>query len=336
MLGLDVGGANLKIATDLGVCRSQAFPLWRQPEQLAAALYELVAHMPADNRVALTMTGELADCYPTKAAGVRHIVAAVQEAIGDRALRVYLVDGSFVTATAAVGRPLAAAASNWHALAACVARQWIPEGEGLLLDIGSTTADIVPLARGQVVAMGTTDPARLAAGELVYTGVERTPMFAVLGACDVGGIRYPTIPEWFATAQDAYLLTGDCPPDPHNRQTADGQPAIASAAHARVARIVGADATLITLEQATQISQQFAAAQVELLCRHAARVAARLPGRVERVVTSGQGEFVARRVVQALQLDERCVSLSELASSAASRCGPAWAVAWLAARCEAW
>src|SRR5256885_9284124 len=52
----------------------------------------------------------------------------------------------------------------------------------LLLDTGSTTTDIIPMINGVPVPVGRTDPHRLGTGELVYTGVRRTPVCAVLGS----------------------------------------------------------------------------------------------------------------------------------------------------------
>src|SRR5262249_34155249 len=60
VLGLAVGGANLKAAHPAG-CRSLRFPLWKEPRGLSAALRRLTAGLPFD-RVAVTMTGELCDC----------------------------------------------------------------------------------------------------------------------------------------------------------------------------------------------------------------------------------------------------------------------------------
>ena len=53
------------------------------------------------------------------------------------------------------------ASANWHALATFAVRYALTHG-GLLIDIGSTTTDIISIERGQVIAAGLTDPDRLA------------------------------------------------------------------------------------------------------------------------------------------------------------------------------
>src|SRR5438046_1175169 len=70
VLGLDIGGANLKAVHADGSARTVRFPLWKQPADLPAALSALLASMPHSTRLAVTMTGELCDCFATKREGV--------------------------------------------------------------------------------------------------------------------------------------------------------------------------------------------------------------------------------------------------------------------------
>jgi uncharacterized hydantoinase/oxoprolinase family protein len=95
ILALDIGGANLKAADGRGFAASRPFALWRRPGELAEALEELVTAAPAADCLVATMTGELADCYATKAEGVRAIVTALQQAAGARPRLNYLTEGRF-------------------------------------------------------------------------------------------------------------------------------------------------------------------------------------------------------------------------------------------------
>src|SRR5437879_1777818 len=116
-LGLDIGGANLKTATSAGAGRTEPFEIWRAPGALVKRLSDLIARFPPADVVALTMTAELADCFATKADGVRFIIEAVEEAAGSARVAVWLTVGEFAAPRSAVGRPRAVAAANWHALA---------------------------------------------------------------------------------------------------------------------------------------------------------------------------------------------------------------------------
>ncbi|HSG72948.1 MAG TPA: hypothetical protein VLA12_21220, partial [Planctomycetaceae bacterium] len=74
VIGLDIGGANLKLAHSDGICLTRPFPLWKQPDLLPDALGQLLQELPPADTLAVTMTGELADCFTTKREGVRHIL----------------------------------------------------------------------------------------------------------------------------------------------------------------------------------------------------------------------------------------------------------------------
>src|SRR4051794_23679098 len=99
-LGIDIGGANLKAANARAWANSETFALWREPQGLAAALKKLVASAPVWDKLAVTMTGELCDCFSSKAVGVRHILEGVEHVAGGRMALVYLVDGRFVSVEA--------------------------------------------------------------------------------------------------------------------------------------------------------------------------------------------------------------------------------------------
>jgi probable H4MPT-linked C1 transfer pathway protein len=329
--GIDVGGANLKVAATSGACAARPFALWRDPGGLAGALRELLDELPPAEKAAVTMTGELADCFATKQEGVHAILDAVAAALAGREFRVYLTDGRLAKPAEARSQPLLAAASNWHATATLAARRHVPTGCGLLVEIGSTTADLIPLAGGEVASSGRTDTERLLAGELVYTGVDRTPLFALLPSCRLRGRRCGTAPEWFATAADAYLLLGEMAPEPENCQTADGRPRTLENAHGRVARLVCGDRTLITLDEVRDIAREFREAQLELLAGSVAAALTRWPGVPATIVAGGQGEFLARSVAERLGLADRVIALSEVWGKAASRGAPAYALAALAA-----
>ena len=159
-IALDVGGANLKAADGCGFAVSRSFPLWRAPERLADELRALIAAAPRADRIAVTMTGELADCYETKSIGVGAILDAIDLAAGGRPVAVYLTEGRFATSEEARGNPLAAAASNWRALAE-FANRFVNEWPVLLLDLGTTTADVIPLAASGPSPQGCTDTNRL-------------------------------------------------------------------------------------------------------------------------------------------------------------------------------
>ena len=327
-LGLDIGGANLKAADGAGWARSVPFALWREPQNLAAQLKALIDGGPPAERLAVTMTGELCDCFSSKSDGVRHILAAVECAAGGRQVWAYQVDGRFVSPDEASKSPLLAAASNWHALAAFAGR-YVPSGAALLIDIGSTTTDVIPLLDGQVTAEGSNDLQRLASSELLYRGVKRTPICAVCQSLPWDGRKCQTAAEFFATTADAYVLLGMLDEEPDASWTADGKPLTTGHAEQRLARQVCADASELEAGAIYEIAVAVRDAQLSDLARAIRFVAKRLPEAPQTLLLSGCGAFLATIATWILP-GTRHRSLKAEIGAEISDCAPAHAVAVLA------
>ena len=181
----------------------------------------------------------------------------------------------------------------------------------ILIDIGSTTADLIPLVDGWPHTHGLTDTQRLVAGELVYTGVVRSPACAIARSVPYRGRECPLAQELFATARDAYLVLGDLPEEPENMHTADGRPATRAAARRRLARAVCADRTEFDPHDAEVAARAIADAQFERLDEALARVVAAGEEPPRTCVISGQGEFLAERLVPSGSPRRRVISLGE-------------------------
>ncbi len=332
-LALDIGGANIKVADGKGFAVSSVFPLWQRPQQLTEVLRRLIAGAPKADHLAATMSGELADCYMTKADGVHAIVQALMVAADGRHTRVYLNNGLLVAPQVALKQPIMVAAANWHALARFAGR-YMPTGAGLLIDIGSTTCDIIPLVDGRPAPAGLTDPDRLVASELVYTGVERSPVCALVNSFPWRKQQCPTAHELFATSWDAYLTLGDLPEEPHCTHTADGRPATKAAARDRLARSICADREMFEESDALAAAEAIARSQLAKIAVAMGQVLGRLPSAPSGVVVSGRGEFVARRALERMKVTAPVISLSEQLGPALSRSATAHALAVLAREME--
>jgi (4-(4-[2-(gamma-L-glutamylamino)ethyl]phenoxymethyl)furan-2-yl)methanamine synthase len=307
VIGLDVGGANTKAVWRNGGERravSRPFEVWRDREALAAVLEEVVAGVapePAE-AVALTTTAELSDAFRTKREGVRFVLDAAEAALG--------------------GAPEVAAA-NWLASALAVAALY---PDALMIDVGSTTTDVIPIAAGRVVAAGRTDLDRLLAGELVYTGVLRTNLTTVAPRVPVPGGSCPVASEQFAISADVQLILGHLGPSAYTCATPDGRPATVEFARERVARLVCADAEQLAVQEIDAIAEFVHAEQLRQIEAAVRRVGGRLGGDAP-VVPLGAGAFMAREAAEHLGL-----SVVELPWSAAERdAAPAAALAELLA-----
>jgi probable H4MPT-linked C1 transfer pathway protein len=333
-LGLDIGGANLKVADGRGWARVEPFELWRESGLLTSALEALLGTAPHSNGLAVTMTAELCDCFSTKAEGVEHVLAAVEHVAVQREARVYLIDGRLVPVAEARSRPQLAAASNWHALARYACR-FVLAKAAILVDIGSTTTDIIPLIGGQPSPTGLNDTDRLLAGELVYTGVGRTPVCAIVDWLPFRGRQCPVAAEFFATAADAYVILGQLSEREDFTGTADGRPLTRQLSRARLARMICADASTFSTSDAELAAAHVRDVQQARLRCAANKVTAKMPSPPEACVTSGSGEFLATTLARHISSAMPIVSLAEQLGPTASAAGPAHALAVLAAEVEA-
>jgi len=295
VIGLDVGGANTKAAVVDGEepvrIVSEPFEVWREPEAMAGVIADVVARLALDGvPVALTTTAELVDVFPSKRAGVLHVLEAAARALPGRRLRVMTVDGELIGVQAARAAPLRCAAANWMATALLLARS-LPDA--ILVDCGGTTTDVIPIAAGAVVAQGRTDLERLVAGELVYTGALRTNVAAVLSHVPIGGRPCPVSSELFAIAADAHLLRGNLSASQCTCTFPDGRGSALGEVRARLARVVCADPSQLGEGDLEAIAGAVEDAQIASIAVALERVAGRVGAGVP-VVAVGVGEFLAR------------------------------------------
>lgn len=332
IIGLDIGGANVKAADNDGNASCVPFAVWKAPEGLADVLADLLRRFAPIHAIAVTMTAELADCFETKAEGVDRILTSLESAAPDVPLLVWQTGGEFVPPEVAREFPLLAAAANWHALASFAGRI-APNDAAMLIDIGSTTTDIIPLSDGLPATQGLTDVERLLSGELVYTGVRRTPVCAVAGSVPFRDATLRPAAELFATMQDIYLILGLLPEEPANTETANGRPATSAASRDRLARALCCDRTEISDEELLAVASHLYEQQKQTLNDAVSRVVSSRHSVCRHLILSGSGEFLARAVAEehpAFQAADRS-SLSAMLSADVAEAACAFAVAKLAA-----
>jgi len=333
-IGWDIGGVNTKVArVESGAvlhARSHPYEIQRDPLALAPLLRSLAnaVGVSADDHHAVTMTAELSQMFRTKRDGVAFVVDAMTKAFPSASLHVFTVDGRFLSPADALNEPLAVAASNWAATAGIVA---LDRPNALLIDIGTTTTDIIPIVHARPAALGTTDPARLASGELVYAGALRTPVEAIVQHVPLGGSLAGVSAESFALIGDVHVWRGDLAPDDYSVAAPDERPASREFAGERIARVVCADREMLDDRAISAIADAVADAQVDLIGRAIARVRERHTTLRTAVVT-GLGSFIATRAARQAGLS--VIQLADALGTDGARCAPAAAVALLLERYE--
>jgi (4-(4-[2-(gamma-L-glutamylamino)ethyl]phenoxymethyl)furan-2-yl)methanamine synthase len=332
ILGWDIGGVNTKavrLDPDGGAValRSLCLPyeLQLDPLSLEPALRSAAQQLgasPADRYHAVTMTAELSQTFRTKREGVGFVLDALQGAFPGGSLHVYTVTGRFVSPREARAQALDVAASNWAATA-----QWVSGmvPTCILIDIGTTTTDLIPILNGRVAALGRTDAERLLSGELVYTGALRTPTEAVARRVPLWGGIARISAEGFALMGDVHLWLGRLRPEEYTCRTPDGRPATREHAGERLARVVCADREMLDETAIDGIAVALARAQLQSIVGALKTIRGRNP-EIGTAVITGLGHFIAAEAAPAAGLT--VLHLADRLGGAALT-APAAAVAWL-------
>jgi (4-(4-[2-(gamma-L-glutamylamino)ethyl]phenoxymethyl)furan-2-yl)methanamine synthase len=354
--GIDIGGANIKLCRSDGASVSAVFPMWTDHERIGSVVLELLNKLHDDNEklncsvntswsqksmMAVTMTGELADCFFTRREGVEKILDGLTCAIPSEQCRVYAVGGQWLSVAGAKQSAWDVAASNWHALANWLlnCNEFKFDQFQAIIDIGSTTIDIIPIVAGKIGTSAKTDRERMQLGQLIYTGLERTPIHAVLSHFEVEGAPCPVMAERFATVLDAHLILRTVAEEPNNCDTADGRPRTRQTALARLARMIGEDSESLAESVIVDLAEQVLLCQVSQI---AAALTRNLPTRtgvdqqtsvaeeLTRIVVSGHGRPLIERLRIRPEFGSvQFVMLDDIVGPIASRCAPALAVAQL-------
>jgi len=332
--GIDIGGANLKFALldshsssiapnnsnpshlaaeAIEFAEEFSFHFWTDHLELVAALKRIYKAVGDVDSVAITMTAELADCFENKRQGVHFIVDAVESAFPKTDCRFYTTVGELVAAATAKQNWALTAASNWHASAWFLFRQHQLQ-DGFLIDIGSTTCDLIPVQAGLPVTPGQTDLDRLRNRQLVYAGVGRTAICSLIETVRFSDCEVTIARELFATVADAMIWTNRFPPQPDSHDSADRRSLSSMACRARLCRMVCADDCDLGDEQVTQIAEQTYNALKKQITIGLQAVIDQHSSIPKTFCLAGSGQTLARDVIESVcanQTDVKIIPTNE-------------------------
>jgi len=269
-IGLDVGGANIKMA----VCRaatnrgkgieiqevsSTYFPFWKQHRNFPDTIGSLLE--PYGGRIdnlLVTTTAELSDCFKSKAEGVRSVLAGVAGVVPDA--KVLLNSGDVVGLDTGLEKVDAVAAANWVAPALLTGQH---HPQALLIDSGSTTTDITPIVDGEPAVNDPSDMGRMIDNQLVYTGATRTNVATVTDKVILDRKMIPVASEYFATMADVNLLLGNISPGEYSVPTADNRGISKTECMRRLSRVVCADLNTLPSRAILTIAEYIHRKQVD-------------------------------------------------------------------------
>ncbi|MHA1307527.1 MAG: hydantoinase/oxoprolinase family protein [Candidatus Heimdallarchaeota archaeon] len=303
ILGLDIGGANTKFAfidtekedNEILIVGSDYFPFWKYNENYPQYLQELKETIEEKfgtiEIVVFVTTAELADCFHTKKEGITTICNYVSSVFTN------LSNGPFIYSSKSDFISMENASEQWFEVSAT---NWIVSANYLglkypniiMIDIGTTTTDIIPINDGKVVAEGYSDLDRLISNELVYTGLLRTNIATILNEVKLPGKIIPVSSELFATTGDAYLIQNLISIEEFTSETADGKSVSKENSLARIARVICADTNQLSENEIQLIAKQTISKQIELLTQALQNVKNRYHERYDinpQIVLMGSG-----------------------------------------------
>ena len=245
------------------------------------------------------MTGELVDLFENRLEGVTAIAATLTDLLGED-LWYFCGDNGFKRYQQLDRVDFDKIASaNWMATGLWTARH-IPTG--LLIDIGSTTTDLLLFKDYSLLNRGYTDHERMRYDELLYTGIIRTPAMMMSERAPIRGFWIKPMAEHFATASDIYRITGELEEETDQMPTTDSGPKTWVGSQRRLARLFGLDATELEDDETRhianylrdqQLGQILGAVRIQLSRSHIPKSAP--------IVGAGVGRFLVRDLARFLE-----------------------------------
>ena len=342
IIGFDIGGVNLKGAfvsysskeiQSLEVC-SKFYPMWLHPldqfPKVLRALMKTLARKRSIDAIGITMTAEVSDAYRTKVEGVTHILSTFSKLEPRIIKKVISTRNKFISIEEALQDYLAIASANWVATALFMGKR-IPKC--ILVDIGSTTTDIIPITNGVPDTKGKTDTDRFLNGELFYTGALRATIPSIVHKVPLRGKLCPTSFEKFALAADVHLLLDHIAQAEYTCETADGRGKTKPEALARLARIVCADTNLLSEQEIHSMATYIYERQLDQIRESMIQVLETHEGYdlTTPVVVTGLGaEFLAKKVAEQMKF-RKLINLEQELGHQGALAAPAAAIAILLA-----
>lgn len=238
-VGLDIGGANLKVYSEYGG-EILYFPFWQEWERLGEVLTE-IRERHRSKRAGAVITAELSDAFSSKAEALLYIEKTLKNTFDE--VFFLSLDGELKPG---MDNPLNFAASNWVASVKLLSADF---DEFIFADMGSTTTDIIPF-KGRILA-GKTDYERLKHKELLYFGMLRTPVFYILPEFDGA----PLSSEYFSITADAMRILGMIDDDAYTCETPDGRGKGVEECMQRLARTICCDVEELGRDKTVRLAE---------------------------------------------------------------------------------
>lgn len=254
IITLDIGGANIKIFD--GNYKSFYFPFWKRKDEFKNFIKNL--NLKADFFV-ITTTAELADCFKDKKEGINFIIDHIKRVI-DGEIFFLSNDLNFKILNISEARKnlYNIASANFIATGKYISER---ENEGIIVDIGSTTTDIIPFKNKKILSKNN-DLERLQNFQLIYTGVLRTNVATIVKNLKFREKKTKISSEYFSITADVYRILNEIDENDYVVETPDGMGKDIISCKRRLARIILCDLNEITDKEIYDIAKQIRKKQI--------------------------------------------------------------------------
>ncbi len=302
--GWDIGGAHIKICQIRSVNNSDIIhatqlkcKLWDGLKHLERAIKKLknIFSFTQGDFHFFTMSGEMVDCFPNRKDGVKKILKVLKNNF--RSEIYYYSQDKILKKPKLSDDWQAIASSNWHATTKFVSSH---VEAGILIDIGSTTTDLIPINNYMTVTEKiSSDALRLQRGELVYLGITRTPVSSIKPRFTFKNRSYNVMRELFANTADVFRITKELSKDMDLYPTCDNQDKTVTSSERRLARVIGMDWEEASSEEWELFAKQIKRLMIRELDQNIRKIKKKLflSSQVPLIIT-GSGAFLAKQLCE--------------------------------------
>jgi len=211
---------------------------------------------------AIAITCELSDAFQTKNEGINRTIDALIQVFPSNKLFFISTQGNYMSEKQARKNYLKVAAANWVSTALFLGKI-IPNC--ILIDSGSTTIDLIPIKDGIPIPKGKTDVERLVYHELIYTGGLRATIPSITHKVPYKDEFIRISFEKFALVSDVHRILNNIMESQYINDTADNRRTSLEDCYSRLARIICADKSMLTMEELSNIAEYIYEKQLSLI-----------------------------------------------------------------------
>ena len=204
-LGIDIGGANLKIVglnkkKQINFVSQEKCEIWKGLSKFDDKITKINKIISKKTVVGVTMTAEMCDNFKKRKEGVKRIIKHIRRSLNKN---VYFWENIKNKSFSINPSYKNVASMNWLATGTLISKKI---SNAIVIDLGSTTTDLIFIRKNQIINKGFSDLKRIIFSELIYTGFTRTPIFGITNKLKFNKKNYPVLPENFANISDVYRV----------------------------------------------------------------------------------------------------------------------------------